>query len=199
MNPRRHFQKGIRSQALLEFSLMATLFFTMIMVTLQYAIWTYRTQVLSSAVREGVNISARITANNIDLGLSAALSVATSAIRYTDFMTNGTIIVTKMQLYTNSFYLSGFSTVNTVGSTGYLFGTNDANMNESRLLTTHDWTTLPRNGVAIPGIMASTNTVAAGKDLYCVEIFYTNRSPLRLIGAIKAPSLIYEKSFFMAP
>ncbi|MES2310377.1 MAG: TadE family protein [Verrucomicrobiota bacterium] len=199
MKTRRHFQKRTRSQALVEFSLMATLFFTMILVTVQYAIWTYRAQVIVAAAREGANISARVTANNIESGLEAALAVATSAIRYTDFMTNGAIIVTKMQLYTNSFYLSGFTTANTVGSTGGLFGGTNENQNNSRLLTNSTWTTLPRTGPAIPSIMVSTNTVVAGKDLYCVEIFYTNRSPLRLIGDIKAPSLIYEKSFFMAP
>lgn len=192
-----HFKSKVKSQATVEMAFMATLFFTMVLVILFIAINIYRTQILASAVREGASTCARITGNNIDAGLQATLSVATSGFRFNDFMTNGLIIITKMQNYTNNLYLSGFSTANTVGTTGYLAGTNDtANKDLSKLLSGGSWTTPLRPGV--PDIMKLTNTVVQGKDVYCVEIFYTNRTPLNILGFSQS-ALLYDKSFFMSP
>ncbi len=192
-----HFKSKVKSQATIEMAFIVTLFFTMVLVILFIAINIYRTQILASAVREGASTTARITANNIDAGLKATLSIATSGFRFNDFMTNGLIIITKMQNYTNNLYLSGFSTVNTVGITGYLAGTNDtANKDLSKLLLGGSWTTPLRPGV--PEIMKLTNTVVQGKDLYCVEIFYTNRAPLNILGFSES-ALLYDKSFFMSP
>ncbi len=192
-----HFRLNNKSQTLIEFAIMAPLFLAMVLVVLIFALNIYRAQVLASSVREGASISARITGNNIDAGLKATLSVATSGFNYNNFMTNGLIIITKMQNYTNNLYLSGFATVNTVGTTGYLAGTNDtANKNMSKLLAGGTWTTPIRSGV--DDIMKLTNTCVEGKDIYCVEIFYTNRSPLKIFG-FSEPSLLYDKSFFMAP
>jgi TadE-like protein len=186
------FSTGVRSQSIIEFALIAPLFFSMVLVTTLLAVDIYRTQVMASAVREGANTAARSTGNNIELALQATLAVATSGVKYDAFMTNGLIIVTKMQNYTNRIFLSGFANdATTLGSTGFTTGTNAINM--SKLGSSTD---IERAGV--PDIMKLTNTVIEGKDFYCVEIFYTNRSPLGILG-FSQPAMLYDRTFFMAP
>lgn len=187
------FSSRVRSQSIIEFALIAPLIFSMVMVTTLLAVDIYRAQVMASAVREGASTGARSTSDNINIALQATLAVATSAVKYDTFMTNGLIIVSKMQNYNNQIFFTGYKIDDTtLGSTGFITGTNGVNM--SKLGSSSGTNQL----TGIPDIMKLTNTVVEGKDLYCVEIFYTNRTPLSILG-FSQPGMLYDRTFFMAP